>query len=162
MFRCEVALSRRGLKLEAATESVKKSTGMDRPLAAVMNSKDVATLNKVAEDMARAARAEDIGRAIGSNTAQNLAAQNLLRRMLGPMGMKQSWAESNVLQGILSPYSVLAKYGGADSALMERLAKAALDPQDAAGLLSMEATRRPITPMLLPVARTGLLGYAAE
>lgn len=124
--------------LEQAMESTKRATGMDLPIDRVMLPRDVATLKNVASDMARSAAAEDAGRAIGSNTAQNLAAQNLLRRTLGPTGLPQSWAESTVLQGLLTPYSAAARIAGSDRAVMERLARAAVDPQDAAALLRMQ------------------------
>lgn len=149
--------------LEAATESVKKTTGMDRPLSQVMNPRDVRALNAVAEDMARAAKAEDLGRAVGSNTAQNLAAQNLLRRTLGPSGLPQSWSESNALQAFLSPYTGVAKLAGSEQAILDRIAAAALDPLDAAFLLGSSATRgsmpqgllryAPVAPLSLPYAQ---------
>lgn len=135
--------------LEAAGESVKKSTGMNKPLKDVMNAKDYETLQNIARDFARQAKAQDMGRATGSNTAQNLAAQNLLRRTLGPAGLPQSWAESNVLQGVLSPYTGLVKLAGGEQRVMDRLLQAAMDPGDAAGLLRMAAQ---------PVSGLGLLG----
>jgi hypothetical protein len=134
--------------LEGATESVRRSTGQDVPLSAVMPTRDIAALEAVAMDMARAAQADDLGRAVGSNTAQNLAAQNLLRRALGPTGLPQSWSESNALQAFLSPVTGLAKLSGAENALMSRLAQAAMDPTDAANLLLM--AQRPS-----PAARIG-------
>lgn len=123
--------------LENATESVKRSTGMDMPLSAVMPTRDIAALEAVAKDMARAASADDLGRAVGSNTAQNLSAQNLLRRTLGPTGLPQSWAESNVLQAFLSPYTGVAKLAGSERAVLDRLTQAAANPKDAANLLML-------------------------
>lgn len=137
--------------LEAAIESTKKATGMDLPASAFMPKRDLDTLLNVSKDMARSAKAEDAGRAVGSNTAQNLAAQNLLRRTLGPTGMPQSWSESTALQAFLAPYTGVAKLAGSERAVMDRLTKAAIDPADAALLLSM--TSRP--------GAAGLLGYRA-
>ena len=134
--------------LESAMESTKRSTGLDLPASAFMPERDLKTLQNVAKDMARSANAEDAGRAIGSNTAQNLAAQNLLRRTLGPTGMPQSWSESNVLQAFLAPYTGLSKLAGSERAVLDRLTKAATDPADAANLLSL--TEVP--------SRLGLLG----
>lgn len=149
--------------LEQAMESTKKATGLDLPIERVMLPNDLNTLRNVAKDMARASRAEDAGRAVGSNTAQNLAAQNLLRRTLGPTGMPQSWAESNVLQGLLAPYTGLTKLAGADRAVLERLSAAAVDPGDAARLMLMQPL--PTNPSLLspellrysPAVSAGLL-----
>ncbi len=148
--------------LEQATESVKKSTGMNLPLSAVMPQRDIKALNNVAKDMARAADAQDLGRAVGSNTAQNLAAQNLLRRTLGPAGLQQSWAESNALQAFLTPYTGVAKLAGSENAVLERLLRASLDPNDAATLL-MLAQRQPsnVAPTALRYAPALLLGANA-
>ncbi len=110
-----------------------------------------ARLASFERDMGRAAKADDAGRAIGSNTAQNLAAQNLLRRTLGPTGLPQKWAESNALQAFLAPYTGVAKLAGSERALLDRLTKASMDPADAAGLLLM--AQQP--------SKAGLLGNQA-
>lgn len=123
--------------LEQAMDSTKRQIGIDLPLDRVMNPQDIAKLQAVAKDMARAANAEDMGRAVGSNTAQNLAAQNLLRRTLGPTGLPQSWAESNALQALLAPYTGLTKLSGSENAVMNRLLHASMNPADANALLMM-------------------------
>lgn len=150
--------------LEAAKDTVKKQTGINKPIEEVIDAQALKILNDIAKDLGRKVKAEDLGRAAGSNTAQNLSSQNLLRRILGPTGLPQSWSESNLLQGILSPYTGLAKLSGSERAVMERLSTAALDPQDAArllqlaqqpsraGLLGAESMR------YLPGASAGLLG----
>ena len=146
--RYEPALSRYGANtremgnayasaLDGAIESTKRSTGMDLPLERFMPSADIGTLQNVAKDLGRKAAAEDMGRAAGSNTAQNLASQNLLRRTLGPTGLPQSWSESTALQTMLAPVTGLYKLGGAEQRIMDRIAQAALDPQDAATLLKL-------------------------
>lgn len=137
--------------LEQSMDSVKKQIGIDVPLENVMSPQNMQKLKDVAADMARSARAENAGRAAGSNTAQNLAAQNLLRRALGPTGMPQSWAEAGPLQALLSPYTGLTKLAGSEANIMDRIARAALDPQDAASLLLM--AQQP--------SRAGLLGVEA-
>lgn len=148
--------------LEGATSSVKRSTGLDLPLSAVMPKKDIDALEAVAKDMARASTAEQMGRATGSNTAQNLAAQNLLRRVLGPLGMPDDWAESNLLQGALGLYTGAAKLGGAEQAMMDRLSRAALDPKDAAGLLEAALKDPKRLQEALRYAPALSLGYSAQ
>jgi len=150
--------------LEAATESVKKSTGMNQPLAKVMNTGDISILEGVAKDLSRKTAADDLGKAVGSNTAQNLAAQNLLRRTLGPAGLPQKWSESTALQTLLSPVSGVYKMGGADKRITERLAQAALNPKDAAALLQLEKANPGLlmrlikgSEPLLPAMSAGLL-----
>lgn len=156
--------------LEAAKETVKKQTGIDKPIDSVIDSKAKDILENIAKDMARKVKAEDMGRAVGSNTAQNLAAQNLLRRTLGPTGLPQNWSESSMLQAFLSPYTGVAKLAGSEQRVMDRLLQAALDPQDAAGLLSV-AVKKPsglgllgknLEPALPALATGGLLSYGAQ
>lgn len=148
--------------LEGATASVKKATGMDMPLAQVMPQADIDALEAVAKDMARATTAENMGRAVGSNTAQNLAAQNLLRRTIGPIGMPEKWAESNVLQGLLAPYTGIAKLGGVEAAVQERLARAAMDPRDAASLLEQALKDPKRLQDVLRYMPSLALGYAQQ
>jgi hypothetical protein len=123
--------------LEAAKETVKRQIGINRPMDEVIDQQAAEIFRNVARDMGRKVAAEEAGRSVGSNTAQNLAAQNLLRRTLGPTGLPQSWAESSALQAFLSPVTGLAKLSGSEAATLQRLAAAAMDPQDAANLLMM-------------------------
>lgn len=125
--------------LDSAAESVKRQVGMDLPLSRIMPTRDIATLEGVAKDLARKAKADDLGRGVGSNTAQNMAAQNALRRALGPTGLPQTWSESTALQTLMAPVTGLYRLGGAEQRIMDRLGQAALDPQDAARLLQMQA-----------------------
>lgn len=154
--------------LEGAQESVKRATGLDLPIERVMHPGDVTTLTNVARDLARKAATEDAGRAVGSNTAQNLAAQNLLRRTLGPTGLPQSWSESTMLQTFLAPLSGIYKLGGADKKIMDRLGQASLDPADAAMLLRMpQAQIQQLQGLLdagryLPAPTAGLLGQVRQ
>jgi hypothetical protein len=125
--------------LEAAKETVKKATGINKPIDAVIDQKAKDLLENIAKDLGRKVKAEDMGRAVGSNTAQNLAAQNLLRRTLGPTGLPQSWAESGFLQTLLAPYSALNRAAGTEGKVLGLLADAAQDPQLAARLLLQQA-----------------------
>lgn len=142
--------------LEAAKETVKKATGINKPMDEVIDQQAQKLLENVARDLGRKVKAEDMGRAAGSNTAQNLAAQNLLRRTLGPTGLPQKWSESTGLQSFFSPYSGLVKMAGGERNVMGLLADAATDPTRAAGLLSMAQT-----PSTLGVFGAHLLPYAS-
>jgi hypothetical protein len=133
--------------LEAAKETVKKATGINKPIDAVIDQQANDLLENIAKDLGRKVKAEDMGRAVGSNTAQNLAAQNLLRRTLGPTGLPESWAESGFLQTLLAPYSALNRAAGTEGKVLGLLADAAQNPQTAARLL--EAQARQQTPGLL-------------
>lgn len=149
--------------LSKSVDSVKKITGMNKQLSDVMNTRDVAALENVAKDYGRKSFAENAGKATGSNTAQNLASQNMLRRILGPSGLPESWAESTMLQSLLYPVQGASKLTGADKRVMERIAMSLLDPNDAASLLltQPQVTRGLLgSPMqkLLPGTTAGLLG----
>jgi hypothetical protein len=155
--------------LKAAEETVKKSTGIDKPMSELIDKKATELLENIAKDLGRKAKAEDMGRAVGSNTAQNLAAQNLLRRTLGPAGLPQSWSENSMLHAFLSPYTGVAKLAGSEQRVMDRLLQASLDPTDAAGLLGMAAKPsragllgRQIEPALPALAAGGLLSYRSQ
>jgi hypothetical protein len=91
--------------LSQAQDSVKKATGMNKTISDVMPTSDIAALENVARDIGRKQFAENAGRATGSNTAQNMVSQNMLRRMLGPTGLPDSWSESAMLQTLLRPCS---------------------------------------------------------
>jgi hypothetical protein len=109
-----------------------------------MSPSQMATLRAVAQQLARRANADDLGRAVGSNTAQNLISQNMLRQMLGPLGLPQGWAEkgaqSSLLQTVTAPVQWAGQIG--QGRIMGRLAQAALDPNDAAGLLTRGAQQQ--------------------
>jgi len=122
--------------LSEAKESVKKATGMNRYLSDVMSTRDIYALENLARDIGRKQFAETAGRATGSNTAQNLVSQNMLRRMLGPTGLPQSWAENTMLGTLFRPVQFAGKL--AEPRIQNRLAELLLDPQQAAAVLAMQ------------------------
>jgi hypothetical protein len=134
--------------LSLSKDSVKKATGMKGAIDDVMNPADIAALENVARDIGRKTFAENAGKATGSNTAQNLASQNMLRRMLGPTGLPESWAESTMLQSLLSPVQGASRFVGADQRIMNRLAQAMLDPLDGVGMLTAQQQQNAISQML--------------
>lgn len=148
--------------LEASTSSVKKATGMDRPLSQVMQSGDIRALEGVARDLARKVNAESLGKASGSPTAQNIASANMVDRLFSQLGVPQSIADTGLARTMMAPYQGLANMSGATQSINERLAQALLNPEDAAMLLA----RPPAQGLLNPGAavsgpRRGLLelGY---
>jgi hypothetical protein len=134
--------------LSKSFDSVKKATGMNRGIEQVMNPQDIAALQSVARDIGRKSFSDNAGKAVGSPTAQNLASQNMLRRILGPTGLPQTWAESTMLQSFLAPVQAASRFSGADKRIMDRITMGLLDPTDGVGLLTMPP----------PVQSLGLLG----
>lgn len=95
------------------------------------------TMTGVAQDLAKRAAVADMARGPGSNTAQNLSTRNILRQVMGPLGMPEKWAESTMLQTLLKPLNLI--YGGVgENAAQRRLAEALLDPQLAAKLAAAQ------------------------
>jgi len=127
-------------------------------LAGTMAPDQMNTIQQIGEQLARRANADELGRATGSNTGQNLISQNVLRQFLGPLGLPQSVgeraAQSTLGQSVLRPLQWLS--GAGEPRIMERLSNAALNPQEATRLLQL-AQRNPRLAQAL-WARQGLLG----
>lgn len=136
-------------------------------MASVMSPDQMATLNNVAKDLSRRASVEDMMRGVGSNTAQNLATQNILSSAMGPLGLPQGVADK-FLTGLLStPYvgaAVQLGTKGAESSLQRELTNALLDPKRAAELMQRAREAQMQRGLLgtvgryLPGTRAGLLG----
>jgi len=129
-------------------------------LANTMTAPQMTTLRQVGEQLARRANADELGRAVGSNTGQNLVSQNVIRQFLGPLGLPQGLgeraAQSTLGQTVLRPAQWIG--AAAQPRIMDRLAQAALNPQEAARLLQLARNNPTILQALL--ARQGLLSPA--
>jgi hypothetical protein len=99
---------RNGDTLAAQVTGQKNAT-----LADTLSADQLRTVMQVGEQLARRANADELGRAVGSNTGQNLISQNILRQVLGPLGLPQSMTEraasSALGQSVLRPVQWLAK-----------------------------------------------------
>jgi hypothetical protein len=122
-------------ELTKALESVKNQTGQNRPLSSVMPEADIRTLENIARDLSRKEAANDLGKASGSPTMQNMLGQNLLERIAGPMGLPQTFSQNVLANTIARPYGFIAK--GAEPQITAFLAEALADPQRAAQLLKL-------------------------
>ncbi len=116
------------LKNEGAL--IERATGrkLGGSLADVLEPDQLARLRAVASETDRAAAVASAGAGPGSPTAQRLASQNILRQVIGPTGLPQSWAESALANTLVGkPLNLL--YGGvADPLIQRQLADALLDP----------------------------------
>lgn len=113
----------------------------------VMTPSQMKLLTGVRDDLANRAVMQEAARGTGSNTAQNLATQNIMSQVLGPLGMPQTWAQalaSSVLGRTMASPLGLIYNRAAERALQERLAQALLDPKYAASLRSV--ANRPALP----------------
>lgn len=138
--------------LKDAPRTIKGATGSSaqKSLDDLMTPDQMKTLRGIASDLARKAGAEDVGRSIGSNTAQNLASQNILRQLFGPTGMPQSWMESGILRSMARPLDFA--YKAVEPNVQGVLGNAMLDPKVAAALLLREQS----------TSQMGMLGGQAE
>jgi hypothetical protein len=134
----------------------------------IMTPAQMQAINGVAQDLSRRASTEDMMRGVGSNTAQNLAAQNIVGQIAGPLGLPQSWGQA-VMGGLLDvPYLGAGLRMGmrpAENAVQADLASALLNPKTAAQLA--KSARPKQLPQgvldiarLAPAVRYGLLGLA--
>lgn len=121
-------------------------------LANTLSPQHLQTIQQVGEQLARTA-GTNIGRATGSNTAQNLIGEDFMRRILGPLGLPKTLASSVIAKTLSRPVDFMAKMAEPD--ITGLLQQAALDPKVAAGLLS-QVTNNPALARAL-WARQGLL-----
>lgn len=106
-------------------------------LSDIMSPEQMTKLRQIAEQLGRRANADELGRAVGSNTGQNLVSQNVLRQILGPLGLPESTiqraAQSSLLQTVMRPAQYVGQLG--EQQIMANLARAALDPKVAQEML---------------------------
>jgi hypothetical protein len=115
---------------------VKQATGrVGKSLDDVMTPDQMQTIQNVLKDSSQEQAGINFGRAVGSNTAQNLAGMNLLRQTSGPLGFPgiQGWAERNVFPSISRGMNLL--YGGQEPLIKQKIAEALLNPKKAAELM---------------------------
>ncbi len=122
----------------------------------ILTPEQLATINAVREDLARAAFASDAGRVSGSNTAQNLSMENLARSA-GVEGFP------NLLSRPVQIMEYLARsiYRRADDEMRQRLAEAMLDPMYASNLLRRALMVDQPNLLELSASRAALPGAAA-
>lgn len=115
------------------------ATGFNKAtLENTLDPSQLARLNAIKEDLARAVMARDLGRGVGSDTTQKLAMTNLMQRSGLPMGVLRVPGVGRVGNWL---------YQNADMEMRQKLAEALLDPKRTADL--MESVK-PYVPMGSP------------
>jgi hypothetical protein len=117
-------------------------------------------LRTVASESDRTAAVASAGAGPGSPTAQRLASQNVLERLIGPTGLPTSWAESALANTVVGkPLNLI--YGNvAEAKIQQALADAVLDPAKARQFIEAaqrQGLRLPdnrTTRALMQIART--------
>lgn len=166
----KLAASSYAQALRSGDETAKRALGYQgATMANVMEPGQLKMLEGIAKDLAARSAAQNRGRAVGSNTAQNLVAQNFMRQLLGPLGLPHSMteraAQSSLMQTVLRPIQFTGKIG--EERVLGLLGQAAADPQKAKSLLQaaqadpgLAAALSQTAQRYLPSRAAGLLGGA--
>lgn len=114
---------------------VRKATGFKgvNSLDDVLDPGQVQMLNALRGELELGANLSQAANGAGSQTAKSLASQNLLRQIMGPTGMPQSWAESAMLQTALRPVQFAMQ--AAEPKIQNQLLEAFLNPAKAQQLI---------------------------
>lgn len=127
-------------------------------LGGTMEPEQLATLNAIRDDLARANFAQTAGRGVGSDTAQKLAYSNFIDAAGVPTWLR-ALAPAQIVGGVASR-AADALYGSANRAMANRLAMTMLDPTEAATSMALS---QPGSNALLRLMRNSLspLGVSA-
>jgi len=133
---------------------IKQATGRQpsATLADLLEPDQLAKLRAVIGETDRSGAVARAANGPGSATAQRLSSQNVLRQVLGPIGLPQSWAESTMLNTALRPLQFVYN-GVAEPKIQQTLAGLLLDPARAQA--AMQAART-APQMLSPEVRAAL------
>ena len=117
---------------------IERATGRKgiNALADIMSPQQRNLLNTVASETDRAAAVAGAGNGPGSATAQRMASQNILRQMVGPTDLPESWAESVFANTVVGKPLNLVYGGVAEPRIQQALAEAVLDPAKARAFLA--------------------------
>jgi hypothetical protein len=128
---------------------ITQATGRNLPqktLADLMEPEQLTKLQAVLGESDRAAAVARAANGPGSATAQRLASQNVLRQILGPTGLPQSWAEGTLLNTLARPVQ-FAYNGVAEPKIQQTLAELLLNPAKAkAALLAARTAPQRLSP----------------
>jgi hypothetical protein len=144
------------LKNEEAT--VKGATGRDLgKLSQVLDPDQYSKVMAVGQELDKGAAVARAANGPGSATAQRLASQNVLRQILGPTGLPESWAESTLLSTAMRPVQ-FAYNGVAEPKIQAVLADLLLDPTKARTALQAART----APQTLPQSVRDAIPYLEQ
>lgn len=137
---------------------VSKATGRQGLLSKVMEPDQLNTIEGVGKALAGRASAQNLARPAGTNTAQNLSAQNLMRQIAGPLGLPESFMDARVWPTALRPVSFTLQ--AQEPAINQVLANAITDPKLAARLMTMGVPREKVGEVIQYIARYGVMPAA--
>ncbi len=139
-------------------DTAARATGFDRAtLAGTMEPQQLALLNNIKTDLARAVAAQNAGRGPGSDTVQKLAYSNFIDAAGVPTWLRNMSAAQ--FGGNVLARGSDALYGRANKEMANRLAETMMDPQTAAQMMQRAVDADPRLMMLL--SRIGASGGLA-
>jgi hypothetical protein len=137
---------------------VKSATGRDLgKLSEVLDPDQFAKVQALGMELDKAAAVGRAANGPGSATAQRLASQNVLRQVLGPTGLPESWAESTLLNTAMRPVQ-FAYNGVAEPKIQAVLADLLMNPAKAQAALTAART----APQRLPAEVQAALPYLEQ
>jgi hypothetical protein len=142
--------------LRGGDQLAQNVTGFNKAtLPSVMGDQAMLTINALRKDLSRSQAAQNVGRGVGSPTAQNLAAQNTLARIAGPLGIPNSFLSSQVANIMAGALGLPVKLTQDQTEAL--LVRALSDPKLASQLLATKDPRVWID-YLRPYAATLIAG----
>lgn len=152
--------------------TAKTATGFrGATMEGTLTPEQLGTVNNIANDLGRFVRAQEAGRVPGSPTAQYLAGQQVMREIMGPLGLPESWAQSFIAELLQRGTKFAGKTLGnpIESKVQTRLMEMLLDPRVAqkaqVNSLARQAQSAPVNALasrLLPPVTVGAGSYAAQ
>jgi hypothetical protein len=149
--------------LNDESQLIKQATGRKgASLDDFMTPSQMQRINAVRDELETASNLSRAANGPGSQTAKMLAAQNLTRRVAGPLGLPDSWINSALSQELMRAPGFLVK--SAEERIQKSVASGLLSMAEGKRLLDIAAradTAKPSELALLAKAMSpGLLGYA--
>ena len=147
-------------------QTAKQATGFRGARAeAILEPGQRETVENVARDLGRSANAQELGMARGSPTAQNLVGQDILRQVLGPLGIPKGLADTALADFAARPVSWA--YKPVEQRVLGLLGDAAIDPKEAKRLLDLARKRGlfnadNLIPYSSSLGTAGLLGLSEQ
>lgn len=121
---------------------ISQATGGKAPqttLADMLEPNQLSKIKAVASEVDKVGAVARAGNGPGSATAQRMASQNVMRQMLGPTGLPESWAESTLLNTMARPVQ-FAYNGVAEPRIQQVITELLLDPSKAAAAMQAAKT----------------------
>ncbi len=152
--------------------TAKTATGFrGATMEGTLTPQQIGTVSNIAKDLGRFVRAQEAGKVPGSPTAQYLAGQQVMREIMGPLGLPESWAQSFIAELLQRGTKFAGKTLGnpIESKVQSRLMEMLLDPQLAkdvqANALARQVRGAPVNSLaerMLPPVAIGGGSYAAQ